>query len=243
MYNPHDLAFLRKCSRKYRSPPWYSAFALRNAVRQPFILFRGLCDATRNGNVFQWSLQPKSRSDSRHAPSTPILIQDIPACFASRRFLKRRLTADIRLSAFFFSPPPPPPAVMLLFLARCTFRAYEDPVVKSERGRAIFPKRDSVRADDPRKEIKSAKVYRYISKMYASGRTVKKSKLDLTISWVQQICSRSLIWVTYCYIPKELTWYDILNFNVLLGKSVFFNFFQIIYIYTSLILFSKYPTP
>jgi len=79
---------------------WYGAFALRNAVRRPFILFRELCNVR---NVFQWNLQPKSRSDSRHAPSIPILIQDIPACFAPRRFLKRRLTADIPLSAFFFS--------------------------------------------------------------------------------------------------------------------------------------------
>jgi len=60
--------------------------------------------------------------------------------------------------------------------------------------------------------------------MRVSGRTVKKSKLDLTIPWVQQICSRSLIWVIYPRRIKELL-YDILN-NALLSKNMPFNFLK-----------------
>lgn len=124
---------------------------------------------------------------------------------------------DCRYSSFRFS---------FLFLRRPLCSLFPCPVhvppearrsfvVKSGRGRrAIFPKRDSSKLMIPRKEIKSAEVcsmceymcvqYIYIEeRMCASGITVKKSKLDLTISRVQQICSGSLIRVIYCYIPEE----------------------------------------
>ena len=161
------------------------------------------------------------RSDSRHAPSTPILIQDVPACFASRRFLKRRLTADIRLSAF---PTLRPLCSLSLPGARFSYEK-KPPRCKIQARSYDFSKERFVQADDPQKQIKSAEVYRYIyiyrytyqgRKVCIFGRTVK-SKLDLTISSInlQEICSGSLIRVTCRYIPKESKdLYETLNSSI-----------------------------
>lgn len=77
----------------------YSAFALRNTAK---VTIHSLPRSStyEMATYSNGAFNQNPRSDSRHAPSTRILIQDVPACFASRRFLKRRLTADIRLSAF-----------------------------------------------------------------------------------------------------------------------------------------------
>lgn len=93
----------------------------------------------RNGNVFQWSLQPKSKIRFATRAVYPYFDSRRTGVFRSEAFLEAAI--DCRYSSFRFLFPPP---VMLLIHARCTFLEYEEtPVVKSERGRAIFPKRDS----------------------------------------------------------------------------------------------------
>lgn len=107
--------------------------------------------------------------DSRHTGYFP------------RRSLKRRLTADIRFFVFFFFHP-------LYSSSLSSVRSYETRSKILAWSYYFSKEKRLIRADDPRKKIKSAKIcniyiYIYIEKeMYASKRIVKKNKLDLTIS-------------------------------------------------------------
>lgn len=129
-------------------------------VGQPFIFFRDLQYMKQqwysNGAL---NRNPNQIRDTRRLSSIPILIQDIPACFVPRRFLKRRLTADIRLFAFFFFHP-------LCSFSLSGARSFHKTRSKILARSCYFSKERLVRADDPRKKIKSAKIYNIHIYMY-----------------------------------------------------------------------------
>lgn len=116
--------------------------------------------------------------------------------------------------------PPHHPSIPPLLGARSFER--ESSVVKSEARSCDFSEEGFAQADDPRKEIKSTDIYIFFfiysiykgkdiyvrgkrcARARASGGTVKKSKLNLTISRAQQICCGYIfdIWITYRYLSE-----------------------------------------